>query len=112
MLCSHCFSRDFLALGHFTTQNLDLRFEGAPEDVLVERVVVFIVAKTRFVIVLVGVAGEVEQCGDESFLEVGEAEVLGDVGDGVAELAGEVDGFLVLELVSPVRRCKLLATKM
>jgi hypothetical protein len=81
-----------------------LRFEGAPEDVLVERVIVFIVTKGRFVIV-VSVAGEVEQRCNEGFLEVGEAEVLGDVGDGVAELAGEVDGLFVLKLVAPVRRC-------
>lgn len=43
-----------------------------------------------------------EECGDEGFFEVGEAEVLCDTCDGGTEFLGELDSGLALELLAPV----------
>jgi hypothetical protein len=101
---------DSLATAHVVAKDLDLRFEGAPEVILVEWVVFLVVIEhIGTIAAVVRIPGQVEQSRNESFLQVSEAEVLGDLCDGVAELDGEVDALLVLELLLPVLRCILLA---
>lgn len=48
------------------------------------------------------VAGDDEECGDEGFFEVGEAEVLCNTCDGGTEFLGEFDPGFALELLAPV----------
>jgi hypothetical protein len=99
---------DSLSTAHVVAKNLDLRLEGAPELVLLERVV-FLIVIQRVIVIVSRVPREIEKSGDESFLEICEAEVFGDLGDGVAEFDGELDGLLVFELFLPVLRCVELA---
>jgi len=97
---------DRCARSHVIAQNLDLFLEGAPELILFEGIAA---SKRIIVTVVFCIPGEVEKRGDEGFFEVREAEVVGDFGDGVAELGGEVDALLVLELLLPVLCCCGLA---
>jgi hypothetical protein len=102
---------DRLPAAHVVAEDLDLRFERAPELILVEWVVFFVVIQlVGIIIVVICIPGKVKQSRDESLLQIRKAEIFGDLGDRGAEFDGKVDALLVLELLLPVLRCMLLAT--
>ena len=84
---------------HVVSEQVDLSLHLPPQLVVVQ-VAAFLVAATSDPI-LGSVICDREDGGDEGFLEIGEAEVLGDACDGGTQFSGEVDHFLVYALFAP-----------